>query len=187
MDPEKLAAAVRMILEAIGESPDRDGLRDTPARVARMYQEVFGGLHENPAEHVRTFTNERYDEMILVKDISFTSMCEHHLLPFLGTAHVAYIPVGRVIGLSKVARIVDVFARRPQIQERLTDQIADFIDRELQPRGVAVVLEATHSCMSIRGVKKSSARMVTSAMRGEFRENLATRSELLNLINKPST
>jgi len=186
MDPAKLAAAVRMILEAIGEDPDRDGLRDTPDRVARMYAEVFGGLQEDPAEHVRTFTSERYDEMVLVRDVSFTSMCEHHLLPFLGVAHVAYIPTGRVIGLSKIARIVDVFARRPQIQERLTDQIADFIDEELKPRGVGVILEATHSCMSIRGVKKSRARMVTSAMRGEFRDNLATRSELMTLISKPT-
>jgi GTP cyclohydrolase I len=182
MDMDKLATAARMILEAIGEDPDREGLRDTPDRIARMYREVFGGLDSEPEENLKTIFNEKYDEIVLLKDIPFFSMCEHHLLPFTGRAHVAYMPDGKVLGLSKLARAVDAYARRPQVQERLTNQIADVIERVAEPRGVVVVLEATHTCMTIRGVKKPGAQMITSAVKGIFRENLATRNEVMNLI-----
>jgi len=184
MDMDKLATAARMILEAIGEDPDREGLRETPNRVARMYREVFAGLGSEPEESLRTIFNEKYDEIVLLKDIPFFSMCEHHLLPFTGRAHVAYMPDGEVLGLSKLARAVDAYARRPQVQERLTNEIADSIERVARPRGVVVVLEATHTCMTIRGVKKAGAEMVTSAVKGIFRENLATRNEVMNLIRR---
>ncbi len=182
MDHDKIVRAVRDILEAVGEDPDREGLRDTPARVARLYEEVFAGLNGDPKRVLETVFHEQYDEVVLVKDIPFHSMCEHHLLPFTGKAHVAYIPAGRVVGISKLARAVDHFALRPQVQERLTNQIADLIVDELKPLGVAVVLEATHACMTIRGVRKPGAIVVTSAMRGAVRKNLATRNEVLQLI-----
>jgi GTP cyclohydrolase I len=177
-----LQAAVREILLAVGEDPDREGLQETPARVARMYAEMFAGLHTDARQHLqRTFT-QKYDEMVLVKDIQFASMCEHHLLPFYGKAHIAYLPNGTVLGLSKLARVVEAVARRPQVQERMTETIADLITEELVPRGVAVVIEAAHSCMSIRGVRSTHAQTVTSAMRGAFRDNLATRAEFMALI-----
>ncbi|HEX6970860.1 MAG TPA: GTP cyclohydrolase I FolE [Limnochordia bacterium] len=183
IDRAKIQEAVRTILQAIGEDPDRPGLVDTPRRVANMYAEVFGGLTEDPARHLEITFDENYDEMILVKDIPFYSMCEHHLLPFIGVAHVAYIPRdGRVTGLSKLARVVDVLARRPQMQERLTDQIADVLMRKLNPKGVAVVLAAEHLCMSMRGVNKPGSKTVTSAVRGVFRTNEKTRAETLSLI-----
>ncbi len=188
MDLEKLQRATRMILEAIGEDPDREGLQETPRRVAELYAEVFSGIARNPDEVFKTFESEGYDEIVLVRDIAFASMCEHHLLPFVGRAHVAYIPSGRVVGISKLARVVEVLARRPQIQERLTHHIADAVERNLGCKGVAVVLEASHDCMTIRGVKKPEAIVVTSAMLGVFREQLATRTEVLDLIlrHKPT-
>jgi len=182
MDREKLIKAARMILEAIGEDPDREGLQETPERIARMYEEVFEGLHRDPGESLKTIFTEEYDEIVLVKDISFASMCEHHLLPFVGKAHVAYMPDGKVLGISKLARAVELFARRPQVQERLTNQIADLVDSIAGPRGVAVVVEAAHTCMTIRGVKKPGSSVTTSAMRGLFRYNQATRNELMNLL-----
>ncbi|MBI4600358.1 MAG: GTP cyclohydrolase I FolE [Planctomycetes bacterium] len=182
MDHEKLVKAARMILEGIGEDPDREGLRETPERIARMYAEVFSGLHQDPGSSIKTVFREKYDEIVLVKDIPFASMCEHHLLPFLGKAHTAYIPDGKVLGISKLARAVEVFARRPQVQERLTNQIADLIERLAEPRGVAVVIEAEHTCMTIRGVKKPGSTVTTSAMRGLFRTNVATRTELMSLL-----
>ncbi|HVR75141.1 MAG TPA: GTP cyclohydrolase I FolE [Planctomycetota bacterium] len=182
MDREKLEQAARMILEAIGEDPDREGLRETPARMARMYEEVFSGLHQDPGASIRTIFREEYDEIVLVKDIPFSSMCEHHLLPFMGKAHTAYLPAGKVLGISKLARAVDLFARRPQVQERLTNQIADLIESLVAPRGVAVILEASHTCMTIRGVRKPGSSVITSAMRGLFRKNIATRNELMNLV-----
>lgn len=185
MDHEKLVRAARLIIEGIGEDPDREGLRETPERIARMYEEVFSGLHENPGDSFRTIFTEEYDEMVLVKDIPFASMCEHHLLPFIGKAHTAYIPDGKVLGISKLARSVEVFARRPQVQERLTNQIADLIESLIKPKAVAVILEASHTCMTIRGIKKPGSSVITSAMRGYFRKNIATRNELMNLIQSP--
>jgi GTP cyclohydrolase I len=182
VDQERIRHAVREILAAVGEDPDREGLRDTPARVARMYAELLSGLHRDPAEHLRKCFTQKYDEIVLVKDISFASLCEHHLLPFIGSAHVAYLPKGKIIGLSKLARVVDEIARRPQVQERMTEDIADLLMRELEPRGVAVVIEATHTCMTIRGVRKPNSICVTSAMRGSFKDNLSTRAEVLSLI-----
>ena len=182
VDQERIRRAMREILAAIGEDPDREGLADTPDRVARMYAELFSGLHEDPRPHLRKFFTEKYDEIVLVKNISFNSMCEHHMLPFLGEAHIAYIPDGRVIGLSKLARLVDVVARRPQVQERMTETIADLLLEELQAKGVAVVVEATHTCMTIRGVRKPGSVCVTSAMRGVFRSHLSSRSEVMTLI-----
>jgi GTP cyclohydrolase I len=182
MDHEKLQQAARMILEAIGEDPGREGLRETPERVARMYAEVFSGLGRDPREGIKTVFTEEYDEIVLVRDIPFASMCEHHLLPFTGRAHTAYLPDGKVLGISKLARAVDAFARRPQLQERLTNQVADLIEGAASPRGVAVVIEATHTCMTIRGVGKPGSTVITSAMRGLFRSNLATRTEVMNLI-----
>jgi GTP cyclohydrolase I len=182
VDEERIARAVREILIAIGEDPDRDGLRDTPARVARMYAELLGGLHEDPAEHLKKFFPESYDEVVLVRDISFSSMCEHHLLPFMGKVHIAYLPNGRVIGLSKLARVVDVVSRRPQVQERMTETIADLLMQHLEAKGVAVVIEAVHTCMTIRGVRKPDSVCVTSAIRGIFRTNLSSRAEVLSLI-----
>ncbi len=182
IDQEKIAAGVRMILEAIGEDPERDGLRDTAPRVARMYAEVFQGLHQDPRDFLTALFDEEHDEMVLVKDIPFFSMCEHHLLPFHGKAHVAYLPSGKVLGLSKIARVVEAFAQRPQVQERLTSQIADLLMEKLDAYGVAVVMEATHTCMTMRGVKKSGSSAITSAMRGTFKTDQATRSEFMSLI-----
>lgn len=182
VDQPRIEAAVREILSAVGEDPDREGLRETPGRVARMYAELFGGLHEDPREHVRKFFTEKYDEVVLVRDISFNSMCEHHLLPFMGKAHIGYMPNGRVIGLSKLARVVESVARRPQVQERMTETIADILLEELQAKGVAVVIEATHTCMTVRGVRKPNSLCVTSAMKGIFRSNLSSRSEIMTLI-----
>jgi GTP cyclohydrolase I len=183
--PVDLAAieqAVRAILVAVGENPDREGLRHTPQRVARMYEELFRGLHEDPAKHLVVGFHEQYDEMVVLRDIAFHSMCEHHLLPFMGKAHVAYLPRGKVVGLSKVARVVEACARRPQLQERLTVQIADLLMDRLDAKGAAVIVEATHTCMTIRGVKKPGSVIVTSAMRGTFRTNLATRTEAITLL-----
>ncbi len=183
VDLDAIEDAVRTILIAVGEDPDRDGLLDTPRRVAKMYQEMFAGLHQDPAKHLRVTFPETYDEMVLVRDITFTSMCEHHLLPFSGTAHVAYLPNGRVTGLSKLARVVEEVSRRPQVQERMTQQIADLLETELETSGVAVVIEAEHSCMSIRGVRKPGSKTVTSALRGLFKTNPSTRAEVMSLIN----
>ncbi len=182
VDQARIRRAVREILAAVGEDPDREGLRETPARVARMYAELFSGLHDDPRHHLKKFFTEKYDEVVLVKNISFNSMCEHHMLPFMGTAHVGYLPNGRVVGLSKIARVIEVVSRRPQVQERMTETIADLLVEELQAKGVAVVIEATHSCMTIRGVRKPGSICVTSAMRGVFRSNLSSRSEIMNLI-----
>ncbi len=183
MDREKLMTATRLILEAIGEDPDREGLRDTPRRVADMYAEVFEGLAVDPSDYLAVGFEEQHKEMVILKDIPFHSMCEHHLLPFIGKAHVGYIPNGRIVGLSKLARVVEGFARRPQLQERLTSQIADTIVEAVNPRGVGVVIEAQHMCMIIRGVKKPGSTMVTSAMRGIFRNNPPTRAEFLHFIH----
>lgn len=182
VDLPRIEAAVREILAAVGEDPDREGLRETPGRVARMYAELFSGLRKDPREPLRKVFNEKYDEVVLVRDITFESMCEHHLLPFTGRAHIAYMPRGRIVGLSKLARVVEVLARRPQVQERMTEDLADLLMSELEPRGVAVILEATHSCMTIRGIRKPGSLCTTSAMRGGFRENAVTRSELMSLI-----
>jgi GTP cyclohydrolase I len=182
IDRPRIERAVREILAAVGEDPDREGLRETPARVARMYAELFSGLHEDPREHLRKFFVERYDEVVLVRDISFNSMCEHHMLPFMGVAHIGYVPSGRVLGLSKLARLVEVVSRRPQVQERMTETIANLLEQELKAKGVAVVVEATHTCMTIRGIRKPGSLCVTSAMKGIFRSNLSSRSEVMNLI-----
>src|SRR5215813_7407501 len=182
VDHERIEAAVREILAAVGENPDREGLRETPGRVARMYVELFSGLHDDPRVHLRKFFTEKYDEMVLVRDISFNSMCEHHMLPFSGVAHIGYIPNGRVVGLSKLARVVESVSHRPQVQERMTEQIANLLIEELDVKGVAVVIEATHSCMTIRGVRKPGSICVTSAMKGLFRSNLSSRGEVMNLI-----
>jgi GTP cyclohydrolase IA len=182
IDLPAIESAVRQILQAVGEDPDRQGLRRTPQRVARMYVELLSGLHTDPAEHLRVHFDEQYDEMVVLRDIPFCSLCEHHLLPFMGKAHVAYLPKGKVVGVSKLARVVDEFARRPQVQERLTTQIADMLMDKLQARGAGVILEANHTCMTIRGVRKSGSVMVTSAMRGLFKSNLATRTEAINLL-----
>ena len=181
-DREKIREGVKMILEGVGEDPGREGLINTPDRVARMYEELFSGMSEVSSEVLDTVFHEDYDEVVLLKDIEFSSVCEHHLMPFTGKAHVAYLPDGKIVGLSKLARAVEHFARRPQVQERLTAQIADLISKTLEPKGVAVVLEATHTCMTMRGVKKPGSVMTTSAMRGLIRENLATRNEVLGLI-----
>lgn len=181
-DREKIREGVKMILEGVGEDPGREGLINTPDRVARMYEELFSGMSELSSEVLDTVFHEDYDEVVLLKDIEFSSVCEHHLMPFTGKAHVAYLPDGKIVGLSKLARAVEHFAKRPQVQERLTAQIADLISKTLEPKGVAVVLEATHTCMTMRGVKKPGSVMTTSAMRGLIRENLATRNEVLGLI-----
>jgi GTP cyclohydrolase I len=185
IDLDAIQWAMRQILEAIGEDPEREGLVRTPERVAQMYTELLAGYRTDPVALINDALFEiTYDEMVLVRDIEFYSLCEHHLLPFLGRAHVAYIPKGRVIGLSKIPRIVDLFARRLQLQERMTRQIADFISQLLNPRGVAVVLEGMHMCAMMRGVKKHEARMTTSAMLGIFRSNMATRQEFLDNISR---
>ncbi|MFT4413103.1 GTP cyclohydrolase I FolE [Fredinandcohnia humi] len=180
---EQIEKAVKMILEAIGEDPNREGLLDTPKRVAKMYGEVFSGLQDDPGEYFKTIFGEDHEELVLVKDIPFFSMCEHHLVPFYGHAHVAYIPKGgKVTGLSKLARAVEAVAKRPQLQERITSTIADSIVETLQPHGVMVVVEAEHMCMTMRGVKKPGAKTVTSAVRGIFQKDTAARSEVLSLI-----
>lgn len=182
VDHARIERAVREILFAVGEDPDREGLRETPARVARMYAELFAGLHLDPRRHLKKFFTERYDEVVLVRDISFQSTCEHHLLPFLGKAHVAYLPGPRIVGLSKLARVVEEVARRPQVQERMTEQIANLLVEELQVKGVAVIIEAEHTCMTIRGVRKPGSLCITSAMKGHFRTGSSTRAELMTLI-----
>ena len=183
VDVARIEKAVREILLAIGEDPDREGLLKTPNRVARAYGELTAGLSEDPRIHLRTVFHERYDEVVLLRDIEFHSICEHHLLPFTGRAHVAYLPDGKVVGLSKLARLVEGFARRPQVQERLTGQIADALMEELNPMGSACVIEATHTCMTIRGAKKPGSVMVTSALRGIFKENPASRAEIISLMH----
>jgi GTP cyclohydrolase IA len=183
IDQKKIQTAMRMIIEAIGEDPDREGLKDTPKRVSQMYADVFSGIHEDPKIYMKKFFKLEHDEMVLVKDISFYSMCEHHFLPFFGTVSVAYIPKnGKVTGLSKLARVVDSVSKHPQLQERLTIEIADAIMEALEPEGVAVVVDAEHMCMSMRGVKKPGAKTVTSAVRGIFRRDARTRSEVFALI-----
>ena len=182
IDLARIAKAVREILLAVGEDPDREGLRETPDRVARMYEELFGGLRQDPAVVLHKTFTEKYDEMVLVKDIRFESMCEHHLLPFFGKAHIGYIPNGKIVGLSKLARVVEILAKRPQVQERMTEHVADLVMAELGAKGVGVVLEAAHTCMSIRGIRKANSLCTTSAMRGIFKENLSTRSEFMALI-----
>jgi GTP cyclohydrolase I len=182
VDQERIVAAVREILLAVGEDPDRDGLQETPARVARMYAELFSGLRMDPCEPLRKTFTEKFDEMVLVKDIDFESMCEHHLLPFMGKAHVGYLPNGRIVGLSKLARVVEILSRRPQVQERMTEDLADLLLKELGAKGVGVILEATHTCMTIRGVRKPNSVCTTSAMRGTFRNNQSTRAEFLSLV-----
>ena len=184
MDKLRIEMAVREILLAIGENPDREGLKETPRRVANMYEEIFAGLEEDPRRHVKVFNEESPDEMVVVRDIPFYSMCEHHLLPFIGKAHIAYIPKdGRIIGLSKLARIVGSFAKRPQLQERLTSQVADFLEEVLQPRGVAVVVEAEHLCMSMRGARAAGALTKTSALRGGMKSDARTRNEVMKLLS----
>jgi GTP cyclohydrolase I len=184
MDCEKIEQGVRLILEGVGEDPTREGLLDTPRRVARMYEEVFSGIGQSPNELFEKSFGENHTEMVLVKDIPFYSICEHHLVPFFGTAHVAYIPgkEGRICGLSKLARLVDLFARRPQVQERLTSQVADTLVEQLSPQGVIVVMEAEHLCMSMRGVRKPGSKTTTSAVRGAFKTSQKTREEALSLI-----
>jgi len=184
VDLESIKDAVRVILKAVGEDPDRDGLLETPRRVAKMYAEMFAGLHRDPGRHLEVTFPETYDEMVLVRDISFTSMCEHHLLPFSGVAHVAYLPDGAVTGLSKLARVVEEVSRRPQVQERMTQTVAELIETRLECRGVAVVVEAEHSCMTIRGIRKPGSKTITSALRGEFKTNPASRAEVMSLINE---
>lgn len=182
VDFARIESAVREILAAVGENPDREGLLETPARVARMYAEMFSGLKTDPRIHLQKVFTEKYDEVVLVRDIDFCSMCEHHLLPFTGKAHVGYLPNGKVVGLSKLARVVEEVARRPQVQERMTEVIADLIESELSARGVAVVLEASHSCMTIRGIRRPGSLCMTSAMRGVFRDDPSSRAEILGLI-----
>ena len=187
IDTERIERAVREILEAIGEDPDRDGLVRTPLRIAKMYEEIFAGLREDPSHHLTVTFEADHDEMVMVRDIPLHSMCEHHLVPFAGRAHVAYIPGsdGRITGLSKIARLVDGFAKRPQVQERLTTQIADALVEVLSPSGVLVLIEAEHFCMSMRGVKKPGSLTITNAVRGLFKSNAATRAEAMSLITYP--
>jgi GTP cyclohydrolase IA len=182
VDQPRIERAVREILAAVGEDPDREGLLETPARVARMYAELFSGLGQDPRVHLGKAFAEKYDEIVLVRDISFNSVCEHHLLPFMGRAHIGYMPNGRVLGLSKLARVVETLSRRPQVQERLTEQIATLLEDDLGAKGVAVVVEATHTCMTIRGVRKPGSLCVTSAMKGVFRSNVSSRAEVMSLI-----
>lgn len=183
IDSERIRNAVAEILTAIGEDINREGLRDTPDRVARMYAELCGGMYEDPKKHLRSVFTETYDEIVLLRDIPFYSLCEHHILPFIGEAHVAYLPTGKVLGVSKLARLVDCFAHRLQTQERLTGQIADYLMENLKPMGVAVVLHASHSCMTIRGIKKPGSMMVTSALRGLFKKDARSRNEVLSLMH----
>ncbi len=182
VDLNRISNAVREILLAIGEDPDREGLKKTPQRVAKMYAEMFQGMNVDPAEYLKTVFEEKYDEMVVLRDVPFNSMCEHHLMPFEGKAHIAYLPNGKIVGLSKLARVVDAFAHRPQVQERLTTQIADILVKELGAKGVAVVMEAVHTCMTCRGVRKPGSVMVTSAIRGECCTSGATRAEIMSLL-----
>ena len=182
VDQAGVRDAVRRIIEAIGEDPSREGLLDTPRRIAEMYEELFTGLHEDPREVLSTSFQESHREMIILKNIPFYSLCEHHFLPFHGQAHVGYVPQGRIVGASKIARVVDILARRPQLQERLTGQVADAITEALSPDGVAVVIEAEHLCMTMRGVQKPGTTLITSAIRGAFRRRAVTRSEFLTLV-----
>jgi len=184
VDVKRIENAVKEILLAVGEDIHREGVKHTPRRVASMYAELLAGMSEDPKEYLRTIFTEKYDEIVLLRDIPFYSTCEHHLMPFIGSAHVAYLPAGSVLGVSKLARIVDCFARRLQVQERLTGQIADLIMSSLKPQGVAVVLEASHSCMTIRGVKKPGSMMVTSALRGIFKKDPRSRNEIMSLMHK---
>jgi len=183
VDLNRIAAAVREILTAVGEDPDREGLRATPMRVARMYAEMFSGLHEDPSAHLSAMFTERYDEMVVLRRIPFHSMCEHHLMPFEGHADIAYLPNGKVVGISKLARVVDSFSHRPQVQERLTNQIADLLISVVSARGVAVVMKATHTCMTCRGVQKPGSVMITSAVRGICKSDARTRSEVMALLH----
>ena len=183
VDLKRIEKAVLEILAAVGEDCHREGLKETPQRVARMYAELLAGAHHDPNEHLESIFHEKYDEIVLLRDIPFYSICEHHLMPFIGKAHVAYLPAGKVLGISKLARVVDTFARRLQLQERLTDQIADFLMQQLSPQGVSVVLEASHSCMTIRGIRKPGAVMVTSALRGIFKRDPRSRAEVLTLMH----
>ncbi|PIU56034.1 MAG: GTP cyclohydrolase I FolE [Chloroflexi bacterium CG07_land_8_20_14_0_80_51_10] len=182
IDQDKIRDAVISIIEAIGENPKREGLVDTPKRIAEMYADIFSGIYQDPETHLHVGFEEGHEEMVIAKDIPFYSMCEHHFLPFYGMAHIGYIPNGRVVGASKLARTVEILARRPQLQERLTTQVADTIVKVLEPKGVAVILQAEHLCMTMRGVKKPGSNIVTSAMRGLFRQRAATRAEFLTLI-----
>ena len=183
MDKERIQNAVREILIAVGENPDREGLLETPKRVANMYEEIFAGLTEDPKQHIKLFNEQSNDEMVIVKDIPFYSMCEHHLLPFFGKAHIGYIPSdNKIIGLSKLARIVDNYAKKPQVQERLTSDIADFLNDNLQPKGVAVIMEAEHMCMTMRGARAAGSKTQTSALRGIMRTDAKTRAEVLSLL-----
>ena len=182
IDTERIIKAVKEILIAVGEDTEREGLKKTPERVARMYAELLGGMHEDVKRHLESTFTENYDEIVLLRDIPFYSICEHHLMPFIGSAHVAYLPTGTVLGVSKLARIVDCFARRLQTQERLTFQIADFLMESLKSQGVAVIIESSHSCMTIRGIKKPGSVMVTSALRGLFRRDPKSRNEVLSLM-----
>ncbi len=184
VDVERIERAVREILLAVGEDPGREGLKATPRRVANMYAELLEGMQHEPSEHLRSIFHEKYDEVVLLRDIPFFSICEHHMMPFIGTANVAYLPDGKVLGVSKIARIVDCFAKRLQVQERLTAQVADFLMDNLKPKGVAVVIEASHSCMTIRGIRKPSSEMVTSALRGLFKTDPRSRAEVLGLMHK---
>ena len=184
VDSKRIERAVREILLAVGEDAQREGLKHTPQRVANMYAELLAGMREDPKQHIKSIFNENYDEIVLLRNIPFHSVCEHHLMPFIGSANVAYLPAGVALGVSKLARIVDCFAHRLQVQERLTDQIADFIMNNLKPQGVAVVLEASHSCMSIRGVKKPGSVMVTSSLRGIFKKDSRSRNEVMTLMHK---
>lgn len=182
MDSDKIQRGVRMILEGIGENPDREGLRETPERVARMFTEIFDGLGRDAGECIKSLTGDKHDEIVLIKDIPFYSMCEHHLLPFIGKAHVAYIPDGMICGLSKLARVVETVSRRPQLQERLTTEIGDVLMERLRPKGVMVIVEAEHLCMTMRGVRKAGSITTTSVVRGIFRSRQATRAEAMGLI-----
>lgn len=184
IDLPRIKAAVREIIIGVGEDPNREGLRDTPRRVAEMYAEVFSGLREDPADVLSVGFEEGHQEMVIVKDIPFYSMCEHHFLPFHGVAHVGYIPNGRVVGLSKLARAVEILARRPQLQERLSTQLAEVVMKTLEPQGVGVVISANHLCMQMRGVRKPGSLTVTSAMRGVFQRSSATRAEFMSLVNE---
>jgi len=185
LNKKKIEKGVKLILEGIGEDPERPGIKDTPRRVAKLYEEIFSGLHTPTEEILKPIKGESHDEMVLIKDIPFFSVCEHHLLPFIGKAHVAYVPSGgKIVGLSKLARAVEVFAKRPQVQERLTTQLADMIMEKLKPKGAMVIIDAEHLCMSMRGVKKPGSRTVTSAVRGIFRTKESTRVEFLELIKK---
>jgi len=185
VDLPRMERAVRELLAAVGEDPDREGLLETPARVARMYAELFSGLRLDPGRHLKKVFSEQYDELVLIRDITFNSMCEHHLLPFIGVAHVGYLPRGKVVGLSKLARVVEEVSKRPQVQERMTQQIVDLLQTELDPKGAIVVIEASHSCMTIRGIRKPGSLTITSAVRGLFKTNTSSRAEVMAFIQGP--